>query len=156
MIVLPAGLVSCLRGGVLAEFGSAVDLLSEQLECDRVDPREFEDALRSLDVARAVLDVIGTTPRVVEWDVVFEVGEAAFAALETLSLVRRTEPRRLQDAAADGILLPLRALPALETLIAAIERTAEHSARREREPCRVTVRRSPGKARSRRRRPSLA
>lgn len=154
--MVAAGLVPYLRGGVLAEFGSAIDLLSEQLERDRVDPQEFEDALRSLDVARAVLDAIGTTPRVAECDGVLDVGEAAFAALEALRLVRRTETWRLQDAAADGILLSLRALPALESLIAVIERTAEHSARRGREPCRVTVKRTPGKPKPCVRRPSLA
>jgi hypothetical protein len=122
MILIPGNLVPQLREGVQSKLGSALSILTLAVE-GRFDATAYQDALGDFDVARALLDEVGLTDEDPPQDLQLDLSKSPELVLKALERQHRREVERLQDAAADGVPIPPREVPALGSLVAEVRRT---------------------------------
>ena len=141
-IIVPASLVPYLRSGAIAAFGSALDLLTFEVEHTPPEPRAFAAALALFDEARSAIDTIGVTQRRLEGDVAVDPAKAPFV-VRALRAVYGEETRRLDDAATDGVHLDSPPLPELQLLISQLAAIADPTRRGELELGRLSMKWKP-------------
>lgn len=108
-IVVPSGLVRCLRRGLLLDLGDAAEHLSVlALQGDGVicDPVAYRSAMWALDATRALLEKIGVVETGSPSDVELDRDDFPFLVFKVLERQHLTETVRLQDAELDGFAPP--------------------------------------------------
>jgi hypothetical protein len=126
-ITIPANVVPYLRSGLVAEFGSALDLLVIQHEREPIAPVDWNEALQCMASVRPLLDVIGVAAPEVEADVELDLVEQPLLVLHALIAVHRVEVMRVQDAATDGVRLSHQDMAALTSLVDEVEQAVDPS-----------------------------
>jgi len=122
-ISVPAALIPYVRSGLIAEFGSALDVLEAALAMDEVDAERWRTGLAQFDCARELLDRVGVTAGSGDSDFYLELTSRSGRLLrDALRAIYNLEVQRLADAASDGVPLPLREIPTLHNFILEIER----------------------------------
>jgi hypothetical protein len=104
------------RSAIIAEFGTAIDVLGNALETEVVDLERWYAGVAQLDCARALLDSVGICSGPAgDSDVVLDVtpAHAARMIVEALQVVYTSELQRFTSASADRVHLPLRDIPEL-------------------------------------------
>lgn len=132
-INVPSRLVPYIRSGLIAEFGSAIDVLEDALVADVVNQERWRAGVAQLDCARDLLGRIGLAPPASggDRDVTLELSSApARMLLDALRAIYDVEVRRLADASTDQAHLPLRDLPKLRNFVFDVEKTIRRTARR--------------------------
>jgi hypothetical protein len=133
-IAVPGRLVPYVRSRLIAEFGSAIDVLEDALVADVLNQERWRAGLAQLDCARDLLGRIGLAPPVSgrDRDVTLEVSSAhARMLLDALRAIYDVEVNRLVDASTDRVHLPLRDLPKLRNFVVDVEKTLRRAARRQ-------------------------
>jgi hypothetical protein len=117
-ISVPASIVPYLRSGLIAEHGSALDVLDAALEGTEVDPTRWRIGLAQLDYSRELLDKIGVSAGSADFGLNLELTpRLAQMFLDGLRAVYAIEVQRLADAAVDRVAVPSRAIPTLRDYI---------------------------------------
>ena len=117
-ITVPAALVPYLRSGLLAEYGSALDVLDPTIGVDVVDKERWRDGNAQLDCSRDLLNRIGVAPGPGSFDLNLELSTpAARMLLDAMRAIYDVEVQRLADAATDRVHLPLREVPTLRNFV---------------------------------------
>jgi hypothetical protein len=117
---IEAGLVRYLRKGALRQMAAALEVLNVEVTQDQPDPDVYGRAVARFDEARALFDVIGLTGSGGERDIELDVGPWHALLAKALKTQYTIEVSRLEDAAADGVQLDPRDVPALGKLVAAL------------------------------------
>lgn len=127
-IDVPATAVPYLRSGLLAEFGSAVDMLEATLAMDEVNPDSWRAGLAQFDSSRQLLEMVGVAAGSGEFDVSLDdlAPRLARLVLDALRAIYDIEVQRPSDDPAEG---RDRLLPTLRTLIVDTERRLGRAAR---------------------------
>lgn len=120
-ITIPAVLVRYLRLGLQSQLSARVDMLAVVLE-GRVDEPSYREALYGFDDARSLLDTIGVGEHEGQDDVELDLSESGELVLKALESQHRFEVMRLEDAAAHGVPIPEREVPALGRLLADVRK----------------------------------
>jgi hypothetical protein len=126
--------VPYVRNGLIAEFGSAIDVLEDALVADILDRERCRAGLAQLDCARDLLERVGlaSPPSGDDRDVTLELSPApARMVLDSLRAVYDVEVRRLADASTDRVHLPLRDLPQLRNFVVDAEKALRRAAKRQ-------------------------
>lgn len=118
---VPATLHPYVRSGVIAEARSAVDLLSDELERDAIDPQARSEAFEYFDATRALLDTIELALAPGQQWFTLDLRRSPQLVLDALRSIHRTEVQRLQNAAADRRHIPPGEVEALGDLVATVE-----------------------------------
>ena len=142
-ITIPAKVVPYLRSGLIAEHGSAVDLIVIQHEAERIDATAWNEAHQCLDAAWGLLDGIGVTATGVDVDVELDLAKAPLLVLDALIAIHRVEVVRVQDAATDGVRLAYQGIAALASFVDTVEQTLDPSGEVRSERARRVVDRIP-------------
>lgn len=117
---IPASLVRYLRSGVKQELSETVECLARQLESE-LDRERYHHSLARFDQARALFEQAGVVEEPqAQADLVLDLERWPRLVLEALQSQYEAELVRLESAAADGIELPQRNIPALGGLVADI------------------------------------
>jgi hypothetical protein len=128
-IDVPATAVPYLRSGLLAEFGSAVDVLGATLAIGEVNPDRWRAGLAQLDSSRQLLEMVGVAAGSGELDVTLDdlAPRLARLVLDALRAIYDIEVQRPTD---DLVEDRDRFLPTLRKLILDTERRLGRAARR--------------------------
>jgi hypothetical protein len=130
-ITVPATLIPYVRSGLIAEFGSALDVLETSLVMDEADAERWRTGLAQFDCARELLDRVGISAGTGDFDLYLQLtSRSGRLLLDALRAVYNTEVHRLANAATDHIALPLRELPTLRNFIVKTERQLGKTATR--------------------------
>lgn len=125
---IEGGLVPYLRKGALRQMAAALEVLNVEVTQDEPDPDVYGRALARFDEARALFDVIGLSESGGERDIELDVGPWHALLAKALKTQYSIEVSRLEDAAADGVQLDQRHVPALGKLVAELrERPDPHA-----------------------------
>lgn len=129
-ISVPASIIPYLRSGLIAEHGSALDVLDASLEPTEVDHARWRTGLAQLDYSRELLDKIGVSAGSGDFDLSLELTpRLAQMFLDGLRAVYEIEVQRLADAATDHVHIPLRSIPTLRNYIIDTERQIGNAAK---------------------------
>lgn len=124
-------LVRYLRRGVLQQMGAALQVLQTEVEQDGIDVSVYGRALSRFDESRALLELIGFDPGTGgDRDIDLDVERWRPLVIKALENQHAIEVSRLSDAAADGVTLAQRDVPALGELVAELQQPKAHSHRR--------------------------
>jgi hypothetical protein len=149
-ISVPAAFMPYVRSSLIAEFGSAIDVLEATLAMDEVDAEKWRTGLAQLDCAREVLNRVGVSAGAGDRDVTLELtSRPARLLLDALRAVYKVEVERLADAATHHVELPLREIPSLRNFVLETERRLEKTATRVEPLLDVSEKRRPQSVRSR-------
>jgi hypothetical protein len=129
-ISVPGIILPYVRSGLLAEIGSALDVLDLTLALDEVDVDKWKAGVAQFDDARELLDRIGVTVSSYDSNFLLELTpRLGRMLLDALRAVYDAEVQRLANAANDRVQLPLRAIPKLRSFIVDTERRLGRAAR---------------------------
>ena len=147
---MPVDLIPYVRRGLLAEFGSGVDVLGDALEGEEPDQRRLDDGLAQLDYARELLDSLGVAGHE-EAGVSLLVSSprAGRLLLDALRAARDVEVQRLEDAATVHVTLPSRDIPGLRAFVVSVERRLGRAAAHAKPVLERAEKRSPRPVRAR-------
>lgn len=129
-IKMPGCVVRYLRRGLLLHTSSILTTLNIEVIAEPSDPVLLRRELARLDETRALLDIIGLANAVYERDVELDISLWPRLILNALCSQHQKEVERLQDAAADGIELPARDVPALGVVVAEVRNAIDLSPHR--------------------------
>jgi len=119
---IAGSLVRYLRKGVKEELSATLVILTIQLDTT-LDPATYRNTLARLYDAQALFEVVGMTEDPEPADLVLDLGRWGRLALKLLEFEYDAELKRLQNATADEVELPLRDVPALRRLVADMRET---------------------------------
>lgn len=149
-ISVPATIIPYLRSGLIAEFGSAIDVLEAALAMDEVDAERWRTGLAQFDCSRELLETAGLSSGSGDFALTLELRpRSARLLLDALRAVYDVEVQRLANAATDGVTLPLREIPTLRNFILETERRLGKEASRLEPLLDASEKRSPGIVRPR-------
>ena len=150
-LTIPAPLVPYVRSGLIAEFGSGIDVLEATLAADVVNHEAWRAGLAQLDCARGLLGRIELAPRLTDRDVTLELSPAsARMLLDSMRAIYDVEVQRLSEAASDCIHLPLRDVPTLRNFVVDAEKRLGRIVKRQARFLGKSDKRSPRSVRARR------
>jgi hypothetical protein len=118
-VTIDGALVRYLREGVKRELDANICDLQAQLETT-IDPPAFRSALACLDESRSLFEFVGFVEEADQASLTVDLSRWPRLVLRALESQHDAEVRRLQDAAAENFMLPLRDVPALGALVGAI------------------------------------
>lgn len=119
---IAGSLVPYLRKGVKEELSATLVILTIQLDTT-LEPATYSNTLARFYDAQALCEVVGLTEEPDPADLVLDLGRWGRLVLKLLELEYDAELKRLQNATADGVQLPLRDVPALRRLVADLRDT---------------------------------
>lgn len=118
LTTVPGGMVPYVRSGLVAEFGSALDMLDCQTALRRIDRRAWELAWARLVDAHALLEELGVDDEPGGVAVKLNVGPgSARVLLDALRAIYEVEAGRLREAQAQRVHLASREVPVLRKFI---------------------------------------
>lgn len=121
-VTIPPKVVRYMRRGAQDELSHSLAIYEIVIHSSSVDPRMYEAAGARLDDAKSLFEAIGVAADPKQGAVVLNLDRWPRLLLRVLEEQHDAEIRRLQDAAADGIDLPLREVPVLWVLAADIRK----------------------------------
>lgn len=143
-ITVPAALVPYLRGGLFAEYGSALDVLELTIDADVVNRERWRAGNAQLDCSRDLLDRVGVGHDPRDFDLHLELSApGARMILDAMRAIYEVEVQRLADAAAERVHLPLREVPTLRNFVVDAEKQLGRFAKRQHRILDVDEKRSP-------------
>ncbi len=131
---IAGSLVRYLRAGVKRELSAASEIIQVELDTSAPDLTTYQAALARFDEGRTLLDSIGFADQDAPADIELDLSRWPQLALRSLEAEHDREATRLQHAAADGVELPLRDIPALDSLLAELRKTTGRSLKRQQPP----------------------
>ena len=123
-VTIPAKLVKYLRRGVKDELGHSLALYENVIHSSSISPETYTAAASRFDAAKSLFEAIGFTDETLQQDIELDLRTWPRLLVKVLEEQYDAEVRRLQDAEADGVKLPLRNIPALRTLAAELRTKA--------------------------------
>jgi hypothetical protein len=131
-IEVPGIVIPYLRSGLLAEFGTALDVLDDVVLMDEIDLQRWADGLAQLQRAQSLLETIGVAAGSDEFDISLDDLTPKLARLvrDALRAIYDVEVRRLADAAEERVQLPMRAIPTLRNFLVDTDRRLSRAAKR--------------------------
>jgi hypothetical protein len=118
-VTIDGALVRYLREGVKRELDGNICDLQAQLETT-IDPPTFRSVLACFDESRSLFEFVGFVEESDQASITVDLSRWPRLVLRALESQHDAEVRRLQDAAAENFMLPLRDVPALGALVSAI------------------------------------
>jgi hypothetical protein len=151
-ISVPAALIPYVRSGLMAEFGSANDVLGIATEVDEVDRSRWRAGLAQFDCARELLNMVGISASPGEAGLDIDLTSPRLARMfrDALRAAYDVEVERLASAESDQVLLPLEEVPALRNFIVDTERQLEKATARLQPYLTASEKRKPRSVKSRR------
>ena len=123
LVTVPASLVPYFRSGLVAELGSAIDLLNLQLALREIEQRLWRVALTHFDAARELIDALEARSGAHRRDVALTPSAGgARVMIDALRAIYEVEAQRLRNAEAAQVYLPMREIPALRAFIVELEK----------------------------------
>jgi hypothetical protein len=117
-LAIKGNLVRYLRKGVLREMAEALQILQVEIAQNTSDVSVYRKALARFDQTRALLEAIGLSETRDERELRIDDERLRGLIVSALETQYQLERSRLEDAAADGVQLDPRDVPALGHLVA--------------------------------------
>jgi hypothetical protein len=117
-LAIKGNLVWYLREGVLREMAEALQILQVEIAQDTVDVSVYVKALASFDQTRTLLEAIGLSETADKRELRIDDESLRGVIVCALETQYQLERCRLEDAAADGVQLDPRGVPALGHVVA--------------------------------------
>jgi hypothetical protein len=127
---IAGSIVRYLRNGLKRELSTTLEILTIELDTT-LDPDIYNNALARFYDAQALFETVGLTEDPERADLVLDLGRWGRLVLKLLELEYDAELKRLENATADGVELPLRDVPALRRLVTDIRETLRAPSRRD-------------------------
>jgi hypothetical protein len=149
-IDVPATALPYLRSGLLAEFGSAVDVLQVAIAMDEVDPERWRTGLAQFDTARQLLEMVGVATGSGDFDMSLDDLAPGLArmVLDALRAIYDIEVQCAANAAEERVQPSSRTIPTLRELIIRTERRLGRAAKRHEPLLDLSEKRTPRTVRS--------
>jgi hypothetical protein len=111
-------MVRYLRKGVVLELVDALQDLEVKVAEEAINPLGYDETLARFDEARGLLSIIGLSSAAHDRDIELDPGRWHALATKALESQHTAEVCRLRDAAAEGVQLLPRDVPALGEVVA--------------------------------------